>query len=235
MRYYIDGYNLLFYHDPSLQQLKLNRGLLLDQLNEKAALLNIDLCIVFDAAYQLGEESRSHYKALEIIYTAYQESADTYLINHILKIKNPHQVTVVTNDKKLAALLRPSFVKIESVTAFEKWLDRIYAKKLTEQQKNKKQKPLFSLKVEKKPSKASLSPQKEEKQELDGQLEHYHLLFEAKYQQMQKELQAQQKAAPKKRAKKVKLDPFDPPKKVVKAPTEMARWLKAFEEQLEEG
>ena len=52
---------------------------------------------------------------------------------------------------------------------------------------------------------------------------------------MQKELQAQQKAAPKKRAKKVKLDPFDPPKKVVKAPTEMARWLKAFEEQLEEG
>ena len=72
MRYYIDGYNLLFYHDPSLQQLKLNRGLLLDQLNEKAALLNMDLCIVFDAAYQLGEESRSHYKALEIIYTAYQ-------------------------------------------------------------------------------------------------------------------------------------------------------------------
>ena len=93
-------------------------------LNKKISLIKLDVSIVFDAAFQIGGRRRSHYNALEILFTGEGETADEYIIDEIKNHPNPHQETVVTSDKKLAWHIRNSSAHTESVEEFMLWLNQ---------------------------------------------------------------------------------------------------------------
>ncbi len=228
---------MLFRYNQSFKQLQTERELLLEDLNQKASLLNLNLSVVFDAAYQAGGRSRSHFNALEIIYTAEGETADEYLVDMVSHLRRPRQIIVVTNDKILASHIRHSSVKIETVNHFMEWLNRSYAKRLKTPKIDKK--PLLPIsrplaivpKMAPLISKEIVSP----KTNKESEFEYYQRIFEAEYENL-KQLEAVKKRPAKKtrQPKKIKQDPFTTPRLIKNESTEMERWLKAFEEELEE-
>lgn len=81
MRYYVDGYNLLFRIFRSDEELQERRERFLEALREKVDLLNLNLIVVFDSQYQSSEGTRSGYGALEIIFTDVGVTADDCILN----------------------------------------------------------------------------------------------------------------------------------------------------------
>lgn len=114
------------------EALSLQRTKIIENLNHKAAALHLNLTIVFDAHYQLGETSRTHFNQLEIIFSGTGQTADAYIIQEIKSKKNPLQYTVVTSDKELAWLVRRQNCKTETVEAFLNWLNKRYENKKRE-------------------------------------------------------------------------------------------------------
>jgi len=228
MHYFIDGYNMLFRTNQSFKDLQTERELLLQELNQKAFLLNLNISVIFDAAYRAGERNRSHLHALEIIYTAERETADEYLIDMTCQMSQPRHIVVVTNDKILASKLRHSSVKIETIEYFKQWLNRSYAKRLNGPKEKKK--PLISLishpillKVEELAPKIIQEPE----------LEYYQRVFEKEHEALKKLEKIKKRPVKKVRKPKKIEDPFDPPRLIKEEATEMERWLKAFEKNLE--
>lgn len=129
MHYYIDGYNLMFRVLRVGDDLSLQREKVIADLSRKAEVLQLNLTLVFDAQYQLGESSKSHYRRLEIIFSAQNQTADEYIIHELKSKKNPLQFTVVTSDKKLAWLARRQAAKTETVEEFLNWLGKRYENK----------------------------------------------------------------------------------------------------------
>ena len=156
MHYYIDGYNLLFRVHPSGEEFKEQRQRIIHDLSQKIDLLEIDATIVFDATFQIGESSRSHYKQLEIVYTDEGETADEYIVNELKSTPNPSQETIVTSDKKLAWYARRQNSKTESVEEFITWLNNRYKNKLNQLKKARVQ-PKTPLKKTI-PQKSAVSP-----------------------------------------------------------------------------
>jgi hypothetical protein len=130
MHYFIDGYNLLFrfLHDDN--KLSDQREAVIHDLNTKIEILELEVTLVFDAQYQLGETSRSHYDNLEILFSGHGETADDLILEEIKRELRPRQVVVVTSDKKLAWFARRCSAKTESVEFFMDWLNRRYKNKL---------------------------------------------------------------------------------------------------------
>lgn len=242
MHYFIDGYNLLF-RLLNGEDLQSQREAIIHDLNKKIALVKLDVSIVFDAAFQIGERTRTHYQELEILYTAEGETADEYIIDEIKNSPHPQQETVVTSDKKLAWRVRHRSAHTESVEEFILWLNRSYKNKVR-QLKKEKQKPKQEPTQEalpkplKKLPPPSLIPPKDAP--LEAYTDYYQQAFESEYQEILKKEKAREEKSvassptqkrPPRRPKKQQ-DPFaTPPSPEEKAATEMERWLKIFEKR----
>ncbi len=103
MRYWIDGYNLLFRLPLTKESLEAKRKRVILDLNEQAELLGLDITLVFDAFDKTRSlDLRSHYQALEIIYTTSKQTADESILDSIECSRHPEKICVVTSDKDLA-------------------------------------------------------------------------------------------------------------------------------------
>lgn len=241
MHYFIDGYNFLFRLLHGGENLQSQREEVIHDLNKKISLLNLDVSIVFDAAFHLGgSRTRSHYDRLEIRFTAEGETADEYLLHEIKNSKVPRQETVVTSDKILAKFVRDCSGRTQSVEEFISWLNRSYRNKL----RRSKQEgipvaaaapvivPPLSI-----PKTSSVPPADAP---LEACTEYYARLFEAEWKEILKkdQLKKEAKAAaapPLKRPPRKprqKRDPFQPARTPESQESgEMERWLKLFEQK----
>lgn len=239
MHYFIDGYNLLFRLLHSSEDLQSQREAIIYDLNRKVTLVKIDVSIVFDSAFQIGERTRTHYDQLEILFTAEGETADEYIMDEIKKHPHPQQETVVTSDKKLAWRARNRSAHTETVEEFILWLNRAYKNKIRQFKKEKHKIPA-PLPPSRKPAPRSLVPPKDAP--LEAYADYYAQVFESEWEEILVKEEDMQKQAPlaasstKKRPPrrpKKRQDPFETPQTPEeKAATETERWLKIFEERL---
>ncbi|HEV8051254.1 MAG TPA: NYN domain-containing protein [Parachlamydiaceae bacterium] len=130
MHYYIDGYNLLFRILRSGDDVRKQREDITLEIEKKVNLLELDATLVFDSHYQEGDSEKSHFKSLEIVFTAKGETADEFILQELKESSAPAKHTVVTSDKKLARLCQLRLAKTESVDEFLAWLGRRYKNKL---------------------------------------------------------------------------------------------------------
>lgn len=131
MYYYIDGYNMLFRLLHAGDDLRSQRQELIQDLQLKVNLLQLEVTLVFDSHYQPDEGSRSHLGALEIVFTPLGETADEYILQELKELRSPSDYTVVTSDKKLAWLCRRRLAKTESIDDFITWLNKRYKNRLS--------------------------------------------------------------------------------------------------------
>lgn len=103
MHYWIDGYNLLFRLPLSKGTLEKRRKDLILELNTQATSLNLQITLVFDSSdKERVLDTRSHYDALEIIYTTSRKTADDSILDSVEFSSYPEDICVVTCDKDLA-------------------------------------------------------------------------------------------------------------------------------------
>jgi len=138
MQYLVDGYNLMFRLVDTGEDLRKARDYILDNLSEKLRFLDLEMTIIFDAAYRPGDATRRHRGNLEIIYTRNTESADDYIVEQLDEDGRSYDTMVVTSDRDLAFRARRLGAYSMSVEAFITWLDKRYANKLRrrKQQRN---------------------------------------------------------------------------------------------------
>jgi predicted RNA-binding protein with PIN domain len=116
MKYLIDGYNLLFFYLTSDGTLRDKRERLINLLDEKLKFLKLRATIVFDNF--TNEETfgkRRYFKALNVVFTSYKESADNYIIENCNE-----KCVVVTADKTLSQKCRNLKALVESPKLFLK-------------------------------------------------------------------------------------------------------------------
>lgn len=131
MHYYIDGYNLMFRLLHTDDDLQTERQQVIHDLNSKVQNLGIGITLVFDAQYQTGGVTRTHFHHLQILFSSHGETADDLIIHCLKEEDNPRQCTVVTSDNQLAWRARHLAAKTESVGAFMKWLNKAALKRAT--------------------------------------------------------------------------------------------------------
>lgn len=232
MHYYIDGYNLLFRLTSSKDKLQDERQALIQDLNKKISVLKFNVSLVFDATFQIGDRHRSHFDALEILFTAYGETADRYILDELFHLKNTPQ-TVVTSDKHLAWKAHHLGAHTESVEEFFKRLNRLYHKKKNVSENLKKKEFLSSVRVTSLPTLLPVENFSQEKLS-SSCCDDYLQVFEEKWQvlnQEQEKIKEQKKN--KKKATRQPRQPLLPfqssPPLQIKTKTEEERWLKIFE------
>ncbi len=202
MHYYIDGYNLLFFIADDFDDLSIQRQQVIVELNHKIQALKLNATLIFDAHFQSGDATRTHFNYLEILFSPEGETADDFILRLLEKEAHPSQFTVVTSDRKLAWKARRLDVKTEEVFDFLTKLNKRYANVL----KRWKAPETIRQDVQKTPSE-SKTPTKVLKPSKDASPEecfdYYLYLFEKSI-----------------KGKK---------KKEEKGVTDMERWLKIFE------
>lgn len=132
MRYFIDGYNLIFRSGRfSSSELKNSRMDWIGWLNLQKGLLHGTITIVFDSAYVPGEIEKSHSGSVEILYTAQGETADQWIINQLAwsKKRINKSIIVVTSDNQLAKQVRHLGAHTQSIEEFLRIVDRRVEKK----------------------------------------------------------------------------------------------------------
>ena len=103
MQYLIDGYNLLFRLPKTTLSLQKKRERLIEELNHTVVSLNLQVTLIFDASNdERYSSTRSHYDAIEIVYTTKEQSADNYILSLVENSGAPHLLCVVTSDRDLA-------------------------------------------------------------------------------------------------------------------------------------
>lgn len=133
MIYLVDGYNLLFRLFHSEKKFESQREVLIEFLEEKATLLNLDINLIFDG-YKQNQElaNTSYFEKLKVIYTSKGQTADDYIIEQIFLSKNPSQIVVVTSDKSLKKKSEELHASTRSIDSFINWI----TKKETEKRNN---------------------------------------------------------------------------------------------------
>lgn len=206
---------------------------IIQDLETKINLLELDVTLVFDAQYQKTESSRSHLNHLEICFTSVDETADEYIVQALKEDTRPTQQTVVTSDKKLAWLSRRSHARTESVEEFISWLNRRYKNKLRDVKSKKKEKEKIKEKdrqksipipKEKQPSQPiELQPNTHSTPEecFDFYLNHFEKEFISLAEKIEQNKQAKKSTSLKKKRK-----PSPQPEASTESDT--LRWLKAF-------
>ncbi len=118
MHYYVDGYNLLFKEAwaRSSSSLEEARKTLIKELDSLATQLNLSITVVFDAPFQTEDLKRGHYRSLEIIFTAYGQTADDYLVETLRHLGK--KVLVVTSDRGLRSRVKTMGAEVEGVHDF---------------------------------------------------------------------------------------------------------------------
>lgn len=232
MHYYIDGYNVLFYCLRGEVNLQTARKQILLDINKKVAKMRLDVTVVFDATYQVGEATRQHYDAIEIVFTDFGQTADAYIIEAIKHSPNPRKETVVTSDRELARFARTLLAKTEGTEAFMQRIHLTFQKKLRAKPEKKQaiQLPLQPKNKAKEPP-PSATP--------ESCLDYYTRVFETKWEEIKEQEKKVEKRSLEKRkcpprCPKKKRDPFaaDPPKQE-KTKNEFERWLQAFDHGME--
>ena len=224
MHYFIDGYNLIFRMMRPVDKLQVNREFVIKDLNKKIKTIDLDVTLVFDSQYQHGEESRSHFNHLEIVFTAQGETADDFILSELKRAKEPSQHIVVTSDKRLALRAR-HYAKTEDVKEFVAWLDKRYQNKLREQKPNTEKQ---EVKAKTKP--ASSSPRKPAADvKTEECFEYYLMHFEQSLASiLQQKKENKEKTAKKPSTKKRLARKKEDEKNSI---SDMERWLKIFEEK----
>lgn len=231
MHYYIDGYNLMFRLGRDENTLTTQRQQLISELNIKLKLLEVEATVVFDSQYQLGESSRSHFQHLEILFSAYGETADNCILEEIKSENNPHHTVVVTSDKKLAWFARRCSAKTESVEQFMDWLNKRYKNKLRQQKEGVKAPK--TLLVKEKISQPH-SPPKEPKASASAEecYDYYLAEFQKRFEELPVSREVTnaktEKSAKKKGTEKKGIKKNSVSKKDSGHVDDMTRWLRAF-------
>lgn len=210
MLYLIDGYNLLFRKIRAGEDLSLQRQHLIHEIYQKSAAVGLMVTIVFDAHYQPEEESRSHFKSLEIRFSGHGETADQLILKEVKRSTQPSHITVVTSDKKLALHARSRLAKTETIEEFMESLNRRYRKK----QANKSP-PLSLLPLVSKEERNFSPP--------EGTDDYYLDIFQKR---LEETPQKKKIKTPKRTSKKKREEPLAEPK--LPEEDEMARWLRLF-------
>lgn len=123
MYFFIDGYNLLFTWGESSHSLVTQRNNITRSLQKLFSHYKLSGTLVFDGRVSHGEESGKVYLSpLEIAYTLKGQSADDYIIESVEISKKPHQITVISNDKKLQANARSLGARTMKSSEFIQWL-----------------------------------------------------------------------------------------------------------------
>lgn len=232
MHYYIDGYNLLFRLMYSHQNLQTQREQIIYDLNRKVSLIKLDVSLIFDAAFQVGDRTRTHYDALEILFTAEGETADEFIIDELKNSSNPRQETIITSDKKLAWLARRCSAHTESVEEFMQWLERSYKNKRKQLKKAGQQtSPVISSPL---PVAAPISPTISLiNATIEERAHYYEEIFETRFHEfVQEEKQHHIKKEETKQKRKKPSQAKSSPPSNEKSLNDMERWLMAFEKRL---
>lgn len=216
MHYLIDGYNLLFRILTDDEGLAKKRQSIIQNLNKKIQLVEIDVLVVFDSNYRLDESTKSHYKHLEIQFTSRGITADDWIIEAVERSSQKEHITVVTSDKKLKKITSQLGAKGVTVEDFLQILNRRYQNKLIE--KPKKVKPETTI------LKKLIAEHAVHDSRLEGSFDYYLKAFEDNFNKMEKPKKIQKlKAKPKKHAFKVE------EKEEKKYTNDMERWQDIFE------
>ncbi len=222
MHYFIDGYNLMFRILRAGDDLQTQRKTIIRELNRKIQALNLDVTLVFDAHYQREESSRYHLSNLEICFSAKGESADEFILHKLRHEKKPRQQTVVTSDKKLAWLARRQGSLTETIEEFLKWLNNRYKNKI-----KRTKKPLQAISTPERVELPLAAPPSSPEEGSDYYLQQ----FEMRFQEMVKQepLPKEKETVKKKKTARIKKATED------KGLSNMDRWQKAFERNLDEN
>lgn len=123
MYFFLDGYNLLFTLTQSEHSLSVQRQKIIRFFQHRFFQYKIQGTLVFDGRVHRGEESgRTYSSPLEILYTPKGQSADSYIIEQIEISKNPMQITVISNDRKLLSDAKFLGAKSMKNTEFLEWI-----------------------------------------------------------------------------------------------------------------
>lgn len=118
MRYFVDGYNLLFHLTKKRNPLHQYRHELITYFATSISSF-LDIVLVFDGSDPHEKHSTKHHIGpVEIIYTPLSMTADFYIFEEIQLHKNPAHTTVVSNDQELTKRCRALGAKILSLTDF---------------------------------------------------------------------------------------------------------------------
>ncbi len=225
MHYLIDGYNWIFRILRAGNDLIEQRTKMVRELNEKAQYLDLNMTIVFDAHHQGGELHKSHFKHVEIVFTAAGETADDYILHYLKHCRLPDECTVVTSDKKLAWQARRRSAKTEEISPFLQWLDKRYVNK---KRRIKKPSPA--------PHVPKALPPKKEAQKGPGIdvmpedcFDYYLQEFEKSLQAVESKEKIKKPSTPKYKSRKKKFKPKEQPE-LSSAEDDFNRWLTAFTE-----
>jgi len=118
MLYIIDGYNLLYRVADPDDRFGEKREEMIRQLAKRFSRTKQRLLVVFDAYKKEEECRRTHYRQIEIVYTAFGETADMRILREVQRREHPSNLTVVTSDKDLAWRSRRFGAKTEEVDRF---------------------------------------------------------------------------------------------------------------------
>lgn len=224
MHYYIDGYNLLFRLLKPGEEMRKQREQITADIEKIATTLQLDFTLVFDA-YQEDEGSRSHYKSIEVIFTAKGESADDFILRSLKDCRHPSEHTVVTSDKKLAHLSKLRLGKTESVEEFLSWTAKRCKNKLKQRQKQQTTQVDVLLKPHFKPKEPEPAPLPKPQDSAEDCFNYYLEAFEKEV------LQEPQPILSTKSGKKPRNEKLIKAKLKKEEPrlSDMERWQKAFE------
>lgn len=157
MRYFIDGYNLLFRFTSSDRELKALRNELINEIAEKVELLSLDAVIIFDGTKHVDDLEKKHYRFIEIIFTAHGETADEYIVSELeVERKIKEKVTVVTSDRALAQKCKNLEANTITVEQFLSWLNQ--RTKQVQKKKKRSDSPLDALSEPTRPKPAPTPP-----------------------------------------------------------------------------
>jgi len=209
MHYIIDGYNLLFWLKGDRHNLESLRRSFIQDIDQKAELLKMEITIIFDGHFQEDGQTRTHFRNVEIIYTSHGESADELIISELKSSLDVRNEVVVTSDRELLWRAKKLHAKTEKASEFYRMLQERYCKRQKRQVKEvyPKQKVKRSEKIE-----ADVVQDNES-------LEYYQKVFEDRLKEEER-LDCQRPKRKKSEGRK-KIDDFN-------------RWLKAFEKKPDE-
>ncbi len=129
MRYFVDGYNLLFYLTKKRNPLRQYRHELITYFATSISSF-LDVILVFDGSDPHEKHSTKHHIGqVEIIYTPLSMTADFYIFEEIQLHKNPAHTTVVSNDQELIIRCRALGAKTLSLTDFISYIAKKKEKK----------------------------------------------------------------------------------------------------------
>lgn len=125
MRFFIDGYNLIFTLIDSKKSLQTLREEVILYLRKEFAQKKIKGTLVFDGAHIRDEESGLSYPSpLVVAFAPKGQSADEYIVEKLELSKNPKIITVITNDRGLQRHAKALGAKIQSNHDFIAYLKK---------------------------------------------------------------------------------------------------------------